>query len=86
MEDGCSKRFDLAVAFSPQNPTNGHVNDRGKLIRTEGHPQEVHPQYSSNSIPYPHSTPRSNSNVHEDFLGKGDFLGSDDGQDAVWSN
>lgn len=79
MEDGCSKRFDLAVAFNPQHPTSGPANEGGKLTPNEGRAQQLHKQHSSNTIPYQQSASELNSGVHAEYLGSGN------GQDAVWS-
>ena len=80
MEDGCSKRFDLAVAFNPQFPATGQS---GKTMVGTDPMQSPYVLASSNPMAYP---PKPLSGLHQDYLGRPDFLGGENNQATIWTN
>jgi hypothetical protein len=83
MEDGCSKRFDLAVAFNPQFPATGQSS---KTVARTNSMQSPYLLASSNTMTYQPVATRPTAGLHPDFLNRPDFLGGENNQATIWTN
>jgi hypothetical protein len=80
MEDGCSKRFDLAVGYNQYHSTSQEE------LKNVPQPASVQPPFSSTSSAYPSIPIRPSSNLPGIYLRRADFRDSENVQGPPWSN
>jgi hypothetical protein len=80
MEDGCSKRFDLALGY---NQYSGAVQDEPKNIPRVA---PVQTSYLSTSTMYIPTMDQRSSTLPAMYSGRGDFRGNQNAQAPLWSN
>lgn len=80
MEDGCSKRFDLAVGY------NQYHNTSQEELRNSPQSASIQPPFSSTSTAYPSIPTRPSSNLPASYLSRADVRGNENAQGPPWSN
>lgn len=80
MEDGCSKRFDLAIGYNQYHSTTQEE------LRNVPQPASTQPSYSSTSTAYPTITTRPASNLPANYLSRADLRDNENAQGPSWSN
>jgi hypothetical protein len=80
MEDGCSKRFDLALGY------NQYPGTSQEELKNVTHPASIQPPFSSTSTTYPSIPTRPSSTLPANYLSRADFRSSENSQGLPWPN
>jgi Zinc finger, C2H2 type len=80
MEDGCSKRFDVALGY---NQYSGAVQQEQKNLPR---PASMQSSYSSTATMYPATMGQHSSTLPATYSNRVGFRGNEDAQSPLWSN
>jgi len=80
MEDGCSKRFDLALGYNQYHSPN---QEESKNI---SNPASTQTTFSSTSTTYPSIPTRPSSTLPASYMSRADFRGNENTQRSPWPN